>query len=232
MVSVPDSSDGQCDCVFTLMWHRFKMHAWLKLVLTLVITPIFVAGYLGTQRLAAATREFEFTWIDHAAGFNLWWVYIYISQYLIVPLPPLLAHSRDQLRRLVIGLSITSILSFITFLVYPVAVKRPPKPEVSNAVYDWLISVDATGNAFPSLHVGLSMLAALYAHRVIDDAFSKRARLTLLSIIWIWTILIAWSTMATKQHYVYDVLGGVVVAWIGHWVAWRKAWPKVRKGSS
>lgn len=216
------ASPAACDCVFTLMWQRFTTLFGLKLAMTLIIAPIFVASYLGIQRLAGATREFEFTWIDHAAGFNVWWVYIYVSQYLIVPLPPLLAHTRDQLRRLVVGLSTTSILAFITFIVYPVAVKRPPRPDESNAIYDWLISVDTTGNAFPSLHVGLSTLAALYAHRVIDSAFSKQARFTLLAIIWVWTLLIAWSTMATKQHYIHDVIAGFVVAWIGHWVAWRR----------
>ena len=219
----PPAGEARCDCVFTLMWRRFTTLFGLKMVMTLVIAPIFVASYLGIQRLAGATREFEFTWIDHAAGFNVWWVYIYVSQYLIVPLPPLLAHTRDQLRRLVVGLGTTSILAFLVFVFYPVAVKRPPRPVDSNAVYDWIISVDTAGNAFPSLHVGLSTLAALYAHRVLDGAFSRRARLTLLAIIWTWTILIAWSTMATKQHYFHDVVAGFVIACIGHWVAWRKA---------
>lgn len=215
-------TDSRCDCIFTLMWRRIISQWRMKLAMALIIPPVFLFGYLGIQRTVTATRTFEFTFIDHAAGFNVWWVYIYVSQYLIVPLPPLLAHTRDQLWRLVIGLSITSALAFLTFLIYPVACKRPPKPEVSNWVYDWLLTIDAAGNAFPSLHVGLSSLAALYAHRVIDDAFSKRARITLLSIIWIWTALIAWSTLATKQHYFADVVGGFVIAFIGHRIAWRK----------
>lgn len=205
-----------------LMWSRFITLWPLKLMMTIIIAPIFVFCYLGIQRLIESPRLLDFIWIDDLAGFDVGWVYIYVSQYLIVPLPPLLAHTRDQLWRLVVGLSVTSGLAFITFMVFPVAVRRPEKPEVSNWIYDWLISVDSVANAFPSLHVGLSMLAALYAHRVLDQAFSRKARYLLLTLIWTWTILIAWSTMATKQHYFYDVLGGIVVAVIGHWIAWRK----------
>lgn len=203
------------------MWSRFITLWRLKLMMTIIIAPIFVFSYLGIQRLIEAPHFLAYIWIDDLAGFDVGWVYIYVSQYLIVPLPPLLAHTRDQLRRLVVGLSITSGLAFATFLIYPVAILRPAKPEDSNWIYDWLVSVDTPANAFPSLHVGLSMLAALYAHRVLDEAFSRKARLALLLLIWVWTVLIAWSTMATKQHYFYDVLGGIVVAVAGHVIAWR-----------
>jgi membrane-associated phospholipid phosphatase len=207
--------------VFALMGSRFWSHWRLKLRMVLVITPIFLAAYLGIQKLVGTpARTFNWTWFDEAAGFDIRWVYIYVSQYLIVPLPPLLAHSRDQLHRLTLGLSVTSALAFIVFLAYPVAAPRQPMPPESNFLYDWLMNVDGTGNAFPSLHVGLSTLAALYAHRV-TDGFSRPARVTLLSIIWVWTLLIAWSTMATKQHYFHDVWGGFIVAFIGHHAAWR-----------
>jgi len=207
--------------VFTLMWRRFWTLWHIKLLLVLIITPVFLACYLGIQKLMIGKgRTLPETWIDDLAGFDPWWVYIYVSQYLIVPLPPLLAHTRPQLRALAVGLTTTSALSFIVFLVFPVAAMRPPMPAESNWVYNWLISVDGVVNSFPSLHVGLSSFVAMYAHRVIDREFSRPARLTLLAIIWVWTLLICWSTMATKQHYFVDILGGFVFAYIGHRVAW------------
>ena len=209
--------------LLALMFSRFVMHWPLKLLMVLTIPPAFLAGYLGIQQIVTATRTFDLIFLDRWAGFDVWWVYIYVSQYLIVPLPPLLAHSRDQLRRLAVGLTVTSGLAFLIFLFYPVAAPRQPHPDISNAVFDWLMGVDSTANAFPSLHVGLSTFAALYAHRVLDEAFSKQARIGLLALIWTWTALIAWSTMATKQHYFYDVLGGFAVACAGHFIAWRGA---------
>lgn len=203
------------------MWSRFITLWRLKLLLTVIITPIFLLCYLGIQRIVGTTdRKLPLLAVDHWAGFNIWWVYVYVSQYLIVPLPPLLAHTRRQLRALAVGLSVVSAISFVAFLIYPVAAPRQPPPDPSNFVFDWLMGVDGVVNSFPSLHVGLSVFIAMYAHRVIDAAFSRPARATLLTIIWVWTLLIAWSTMATKQHYFLDVLGGFVTASIGHLVAW------------
>jgi membrane-associated phospholipid phosphatase len=206
-----------------LMWRRFTALWRLKLLLTAVITPIFIACYLGIQKIVSTDRTFPLLWIDEFAGFSTWWVYIYVSEYIIIPVPPLLAHTRRQLRALAVGLTVTSVISFVVFLIYPVAAPRQmPADGDSNWVFDWLMGVDGVTNSFPSLHVGLTGFIALYAHRVIDRDFPRAARAALLTIIWVWTLLIWWSTMATKQHYFVDIAGGFVVAVFAHWVAWRE----------
>jgi membrane-associated phospholipid phosphatase len=196
----------------------------LKLALTVLVPPVFLLFYLTIQRLDwFPSRTLALTWIDEAAGFSPHWIWVYVSQYVIIPVPPLMAVTRQQLWRLIAGVTWVSLPSFAVFLFFPVLAPRPPAPSPgeSNFMYDWITAVDTPGNAFPSLHVGLSSLVAFYAHRIIGREFGS-ARPALLTIFWLWTAAIAWSTMATKQHYFADVVGGFVVAAIGHWLAWRK----------
>ena len=65
--------------------------------------------------------------------------------------------------------------------------------------------LDAPGNACPSLHVATAVFSAVWLDRLLrelDAAWPMRA------INWGWFALIAWSTMAVKQHVALDVLAG------------------------
>lgn len=210
--------------LLTLMLRRAATLWRLKLALSVFVPPVFLFFYLGIQRLDwFPSRLLPLTFIDEAAGFSPHWVWVYISQYVIIPVPALLAVTRQQLHRLIAGVTWLSLPSFLIFLFFPIVAPRPlpPAPGASNFMYDWIVTIDRPGNAFPSLHVGLSSLVAFYAHRVIGRDFGK-ARPWLLTILWLWTAAIAWSTMATKQHYFADVVGGFVLAAVGHRVAWRR----------
>ena len=65
-------------------------------------------------------------------------------------------------------------------------------------------SVDKDGNCFPSLHVIIPiMFSGIYSWIAIS-----RMRICM---IWAWTVLIVVSVFTTKQHYVVDVFGAVVM---------------------
>ena len=54
-----------------------------------------------------------------------------------------------------------------------------------------------------SLHVAQCFIAALVCHRVHRGAGA---------VAGVWAFLVALSTLFTKQHYVVDVLGGILLA--------------------
>lgn len=73
----------------------------------------------------------------------------------------------------------------------------------------WLLElvrrIDTPSSCFPSLHVGLAFSGALslrHVHRHGWWAFLA------------WAVAIAISTLTTKQHYVADIVGGLVLAFI------------------
>ena len=80
------------------------------------------------------------------------------------------------------------------------------RPSVTNTdiwatILSWIYTFDKPHNLFPSTHISLSFMSTLILH--------KKAA-------YIWFILIAFSTLFVKQHYILDILGGLVVGGIGY----------------
>jgi len=75
-------------------------------------------------------------------------------------------------------------------------------------------------NSFPSLHVGLAVYTVLFAARVSRGRMRTAARWWLVSAAWLWTALIAYAALATKQHYAIDLPAGALVAYACHWWTW------------
>jgi membrane-associated phospholipid phosphatase len=65
-------------------------------------------------------------------------------------------------------------------------------------------------NCFPSLHTSISTIMAIHWYR-----FDRRLGIVAAA----WTALIVASTVLVKQHYLADVLGGLVVAFAAAWAA-------------
>jgi hypothetical protein len=83
------------------------------------------------------------------------------------------------------------------------------------------VGVDATWNAFPSLHAGLVVYSLLYGWRVVGAELGPRGRrrFVLASLGWAGAIL--YGTLATKQHWLADLPPAFVLAWAAHRLAWR-----------
>ena len=78
----------------------------------------------------------------------------------------------------------------------------------------WLVEItrqfDAACNTFPSGHVTFSWIIYFCA-RMSDNI--KRTN-KLIYIYLLWTILISISTLVLKQHYIFDVISGIILAYI------------------
>jgi membrane-associated phospholipid phosphatase len=95
------------------------------------------------------------------------------------------------------------------FLLYPTYIQRPALTG-SDWTAQWLRFIyahDDVYNAFPSGHVYLTTLIALYWARWYP---AQRGW-------WIATVVVvALSTLFTRQHYLLDPFGGVALAWAGY----------------
>jgi membrane-associated phospholipid phosphatase len=97
-------------------------------------------------------------------------------------------------------------VAYICFLLYPTVAPRPDTvPGDGFAVWGlrFLYDADPPYNCFPSIHVAHSLVSALACYRV-------HRQLGVFAVLC--ASLVALSTLFTKQHYVADLIAGILLA--------------------
>jgi len=183
------------------------------------------AGYLLLQRVSLR----PVMWLEPGplegwviASNSALVVYLYLSFYFLTLIPGLLP-TDDQFRRFLIALAITGVVSLLIFLLVPSGVLRPREFRAeASAVYLRLIDVDLPRNAFPSLHASVTTLSAIVSCIVLKHWIARL-------LFWTWAAGILWSTMATRQHVLFDVVSGALLACLS-WIA--AAWFIKQRGQA
>ena len=112
---------------------------------------------------------------------------------------------------------------FALFLLLPVEVELrhqiPAMDGVFGSLFAYLHTADTPYNAWPSLHVLQSLLVILS----LQTWLRQDGRLTPAALVVMWSAwaLLTASTMLVKQHYVFDVVTGIVIGLL-MWRAWFK----------
>lgn len=165
-----------------------------------------------------------------------WAVVVYFTLYLWFPLTVLLAprgvRGTEALLHHLQAQVLLSLATYPFFLLLPTEIHVRGEMErvllesgaLVQGMYEELYSVDAPWNAWPSLHVSLSLLmlfTCLHFTRVRHDRhlFWRAGRadaIAALVAVPCW-IALAWSILATKQHFFLDVWTGALAGWL----AWR-----------
>lgn len=108
-----------------------------------------------------------------------------------------------------IASAFVSVSAMTIFTLFPTYVVRPPLTtgDWSTQILSLIYSRDHAYNAFPSGHVYVTALIALFWSRWFPQWR------------WLWTatvIVIALATVFTHQHYLPDPIGGLALAWFGY----------------
>lgn len=135
------------------------------------------------------------------------WSIVYGALYLfLILLPVFLVRTDEHIRRTVFAYLFIWIAAYVFFAVYPTIAPRPAQVAAEGfAVWGLraLYSADPPYNCFPSLHVAHSFVSAMACVRV-------HRGVGIMAIVC--AALVALSTLFTKQHYVLDVIAGVLLA--------------------
>ncbi|MBI3654607.1 MAG: phosphatase PAP2 family protein [Acidobacteria bacterium] len=167
---------------------------------------LFSVGYLLTGNLhLRAPTVLAPSGLDNFLPFTNWTIWIYHSQFVFLWLTFYLIQGAENLTRVVYSMALASLLSFGVFLIYPTIILRAGQLHsgLTASAWQFLYAVDSPSNCFPSLHVALAALAAMGIWREKKSAGY---------VAFAWALLIALSTMTTKQHYFIDVVGGLLIA--------------------
>jgi hypothetical protein len=199
---------------------RAKIGVWLGLAVGICVPYFSLQRFQLFPAYAVPT-----TFVDRAIGLGPVFLWPYLSLALLVPLAPMLARSRSELRRYARGLALLCIPCFAIFALFPV---QGPRPQLApdHPLYLWLVSVDRPNNSLPSLHAGLAVYSLLYAWRVLREHLAGARRRAVWAIGAGWGALILFSTLATKQHWLADLPPGVLLAWCAYRISWRDAAPR------
>jgi PAP2 superfamily protein len=193
---------------------RLRAHAMLKLGLTAGLVVAFCVPYFALQRFPLRTpRTLPLSTLDSQVPFRPGWAVVYQSLYVLMPLVAWLADSPEALLRYARGFVALSGAGFAVFLAFPVTGPRPPVA-ATEGLYGLLVRYDSPLNTFPSLHVALAVYSLLFAQHLLAGAGRAAPGLIVSSAAW--TTAIAYSTLATKQHYAIDLPAGMLLALLAH----------------
>ena len=187
------------------------MRKWLlaKSVISTVSIPLFFLVYfwvlhhpwyqVTTMPLTALDRWIAFR-PEAAVLYASLWLYISI-------VPALIVDFRDFISYWIAAV-ILSAIGITIFVLWPTNIFWPDEYWSSHPMVSFFKSLDAPGNACPSLHVAFSIFTAIWLTRLLRQM--QRGRL-LHFLNWAWCVGIVYSTIAIRQHVAIDVATGALL---------------------
>jgi membrane-associated phospholipid phosphatase len=175
---------------------------------TLYIGVFFSAYFYLLKNPAYSITVMPVTWLDKLIGFQPMAMPLYVSLWVYVSLPPALLATRRELYAYALAMTATCLAALTVFYFWPTAV---PVTDIDWTLYpgvDFLKTMDASGNAFPSLHVATAVFSGVWLHHLLRR-FGSPPRVLIVN--WMWCIGILYSTLATRQHVAVDMWGGLVL---------------------
>jgi len=204
-----EQREGKATAQWTAqLWERLGRYWLLKAVGTTTFMVVFFRAYFFLLENPRHTpMVLPEIFLDHWIAFTPSAFPVYLSLWVYVSLPPALLGNLRALVGYTLWVGALCLMCLGIFWWWPTQV---PAFGIDWATYPGLAlikGIDASGNAFPSLHVASAVFSACWMHRIFRQLGCPK----LLSAINIgFCIAIAWSTMATLQHVALDVIGGVV----------------------
>jgi membrane-associated phospholipid phosphatase len=187
----------------------------LPMVLLVALVPFYI---FIPELLPRQTRHVPALALDRAIPLIPMWALVYGALYVFLILLPIFVVRQDEpIRRTVYAYLLIWLTAYVFFAVYPTAAPRPARV-IGEGFAVWglraLYSSDPPYNCFPSLHVAHSFVSALACARV---------HRTLAVVATVCATLVALSTLFTKQHYILDVIAGMLLALAAWAIFLRKA---------
>lgn len=195
-------------------WYRqaaevIPKHVYLKGIgTTLFIGLFFVAYFYLLKHPTHPSMLMQLTPVDKLIGFQPLALPVYLSLWVYVSLPPVFLATRRELYEYAVAMSLMCITGLIIYYFWPTAVPVSDVDWTQHPSVAFLKNMDASGNACPSLHVATALFSGVWLNHLLRRFTAPQ---WILMLNWLWCIGIIYSTLATRQHVVVDVMGGLVL---------------------
>lgn len=183
--------------------------------MTAFMTSFFWLYFQLLHKPMHPVQEMPLTGVDYWIGFSPWALGLYLSLWVYVSLPiALLRHLPDMICHGVHAAGLC-LFGLLIFLLWPTAVPQGD-PAWTRTGIDWLQSIDAAGNACPSLHVATAVYAAVWLNLILREVDMPD---WLRWVNGLWCVGIVYSTLAIRQHVFLDVLAGAALGAVFAWLS-------------
>ena len=170
------------------------------------MTLFFFAYFWVLHHPRFPVTTMPLTAVDRLIRFRPEALPLYLSLWFYVSLVPALLINRRELVSYVLAVVGMSVIGLGIFLRWPTTVFWPDADWSQHPAFAFLQSVDASGNACPSLHVAFAVFTAIWLGRLLRQMGAGRGAS---AGNWLWCLGILYSTVAIRQHVALDVLAGV-----------------------
>ncbi len=181
----------------------------LKAVGTMLFMLLFFWGYFGVLRNPLfPTTTMPLIGLDAWIPFTPLAFPAYVSLWVYASLAPALLRDFRMLALFGTWMAGLCLFSLAIFWLFPTTV---PAAGIDWSLYPEMALIknaDPGGNACPSLHVAAAVFSAFWLDRVFR---SVGAPFALRCLSGLHCLAILWSTVATRQHVMLDVLAGTVL---------------------
>ena len=175
------------------------------------LVVFLIPMYFVIGQLTASRPHYQpYTWLDHAMPLWPAWIFVYATLYVCAFVVPILVvRGRPLIAQTLRGYLFVILVSYAIFWVYPTVAPRVDNPSangIAERALQLFYDIDQPYGCFPSLHVAYSVVGAFACYRMHQTL--GRGMLA-------WSVLIAVSTIYTKQHFAVDAVAGGVLGIAG-----------------
>jgi protein-tyrosine phosphatase/membrane-associated phospholipid phosphatase len=180
----------------------------LSAATALWLSLLFVSIYGGTGWLTSLRSHvgtWRFAW-EGRLPLVPWLIVPYMSLDLFFVAAPFLCVDGVELRTYRRRMTMAILAAGGMFVAMPLqfAFPRPQPDGWPGAIFAALHGFDRPYNLFPSLHIAILL--------IIAGTYLRHTRGVVRTLVCVWFVMIAVSTVFTYQHHVIDVGGGIVLA--------------------
>jgi membrane-associated phospholipid phosphatase len=184
----------------------------LTVIGTTLLTGLFFIGYFYVQRHPAYSPTImPITKLDLTIPFQPRALLAYASLWLYMGAGPALQRTYAELWVYVLWMIGLCVGGLTIFYFWPTQLPPLRLDATGFSGFTMLHRLDEASNACPSMHVAVAVFTAVRVDEVLRSTGSPRL-LRLLNAAWF--ILIAYSTLAIKQHVTLDVVAGALLGMI------------------
>jgi len=173
--------------------------------MTLGMTLFFAAYFRVLHHPIFPVTIMPLTAVDRLISFRPEALPLYLSLWIYVSLAPALMIERQEIMSYALATVGMSFIGLGIFLLWPTTVFWSDADWSQHPAFAFLQTVDASGNACPSLHVAFAVFTAVCLGRLLRQMGAGRV---VCAFNWLWCLGIIYSTVAIRQHVVLDAIAG------------------------
>lgn len=203
-------------------YYKKTIGRWIPEYGFLSLIACFLANgivYWGCQLLMLDKKHHDLTSkLDNQIPFVKEWVIIYVVCYVFWAINYILIsrEGKEKWFRFAFADLLSRLICGIIFIVFPTTNIRPviSGNDFTSWLMNFIYQIDPALNLFPSIHCLVSWFCFIGIRR------SKKIPLWYKVFSCIFAVLVFASTQFTKQHYLIDIVGGVLIAELSYFIAY------------